>query len=242
MNRSFHRRLSLVLLAILMAETILALLREQWFTGFVCGAAVLITLVAELLARRLRVYIPAQFQLIAVAMAFAALFLGEARDFYTRFWWWDSALHLAAGLILGIVGFLLVHILNEMEDVGVYMKPGFVALFAFMFALGTGALWEIFEFFMDQVFGTNLQKPMFNDPSGLSDSMLDLVVDAVGALIMCTYGYLHLKFPKKSALFGRWTGSFIRKNPRFFQRHRSGPEAMGSSDARTSNDPEGSGG
>ncbi len=222
MSATFHRRLSIVLLAILMVETVLALIRQQWFTAFVCGAAVSISLVAVLLARRLRVFIPAQFQLIAVAMAFAALFLGEARDFYTRFWWWDSALHLAAGFILGIVGFLLVHILNEMEDVGVYMKPGFVALFSFMFALGTGALWEIFEFFMDRTFGTNLQKPMFNDTSGLSDTMTDLVVDAVGALIMCSYGYVHLKFPEKSALVGRWTKSFIRKNPRFFQRHRSG--------------------
>lgn len=225
MSTSLHRRLSLVLQSVLLVETFLALFRQQWFTAFVCGAVFLITLVPLLLAKQLRVHIPAQFQLIAVAMAFAALFLGEVRDFYTRFWWWDSALHLAAGFVLGIVGFLLVHILNEMEDVGIYMKPGFVALFSFMFALGTGALWELFEFCMDQFFGMNLQKPMLDDPSGLTDTMVDLMVDALGAFLVCSYGFVHLRSPDRRTIVGKWISIFIRKNPRFFRRHQPGARA-----------------
>lgn len=31
------------------------------------------------------------------------------------------------------------------------MNPGFVAFFVFVFAVGMGALWEIFEFAMDSI-------------------------------------------------------------------------------------------
>jgi hypothetical protein len=43
-----------------------------------------------------------------------------------------------------------------------HMRPRFVALFAFLFAVAVGALWEIFEFAIDGTFGTQMQKPMLN--------------------------------------------------------------------------------
>jgi uncharacterized membrane protein YjdF len=66
------------------------------------------------------------------------------------------------------------------------MNPGFVALFAFVFAIALGTLWEIFEFAMDQIFGLEMQKPMFGDPSGLTDTMWDMIVNAIGAGIVPT--------------------------------------------------------
>lgn len=62
-----------------------------------------------------------------------------------------------------------------------------------MFALGVGALWEIFEFTMDSLFGMNMQKPMLGDPSGLTDTMWDLIVDATGALVISVLGWRYLK-------------------------------------------------
>jgi hypothetical protein len=53
--------------------------------------------------------------------------------------------------------------------------------------LSIGALWEIFEFLMDSLFGLNMQK------SGLIDTMWDLIVDALGALVISILGYLYLK-------------------------------------------------
>jgi hypothetical protein len=69
---------------------------------------------------------------------FASLFLGEVRSFYERIWWWDIALHTTSGLLLGILGFLLVYVLNENERVDVHMLPRFVAFFAFTFAVAWG--------------------------------------------------------------------------------------------------------
>jgi len=213
-----HRAATLTLQAVLIAELLFALWRQQWFVSFITAGIVAVTLVPVLLERRFRVHIPPQFQLFAIAFVFASLFLGEVHGYYTRFWWWDIALHTMSGFLLGIVGFLLVHLLNETEEIGLQMKPGFVAFFAFLFALGIGTLWELFEFTMDSLLGMNMQKPMFNDPSGLTDTMLDLLVDAVGALVITVYGYIHLCAADRSTFLHRWIWAFIRHNPGLFRR------------------------
>lgn len=213
---SIHRRIGFTLQLILVLELSVALVTEQWLTAFVATGIVLVTFVPLMITRRYQLQIPPQFQLLAIAFVFASLFLGEVRGYYTRFWWWDTLLHTISGLLLGIIGFLLVHILNEMEDVGLHMKPGFVAVFAFMFAVGVGAIWEIFEFTMDSLFGMNMQKPTLSDPSGLTDTMFDLIADTVGALIMCLFGYFQLKEPKRISFLKEWIDEFVRHNPRLF--------------------------
>lgn len=213
-----HRRTSLVLKAILIVGVAGALWEQQWLTAAVTIGILLITFIPLLLAHRFRVVIPSEFELLAIAFVFASLFLGEVRGFYTRFWWWDIVLHTASGFLLGIIGFLLVHVLNEIEEVGLHMKAGFVAFFAFLFALGMGALWEIFEFSMDSLFGLNMQKPMFGDASGLTDTMWDLIVDAIGALSIALLGYIYLKTARRRSFLQRWILAFIRHNPRLFRR------------------------
>lgn len=131
------------------------------------------------------------------------------------------ALHTTSGFLLGIIGFLMVHVLNETEEIGMHMKPGFVAFFAFLFAIGFGVIWEIFEFAMDSFFGMNMQKPMLNDPSGLTDTMWDLIVDALGALTISILGYFYIKKSRKRSFLERWVTSFIDSNPRMFKRKRN---------------------
>lgn len=215
-----HRRFAFALQALLLAETLAAVWRQQWFVAVITAGIIVVTLIPLLLERRFRVFIPPEFQLMAIAFVFAALFLGEVRGYYTRFWWWDIALHASSGLLLGIVGFLLVHLLNEVEEIGVHMKAGFVAFFAFLFALGIGALWEVFEFGMDSLFGMDMQKAMLGDPSGLTDTMFDLIVDAAGALVITLYGYFHLKRAAGESFIERWIEAFIERNPRLFGRNR----------------------
>jgi len=154
---------------------------------------------------------------MSIAFIFSALFLGEVHSYYTKYWWWDIALHTSSGGLLGIIGFLLVHILNEEENIDIHMKPGFVAFFAFLFAVGLGAIWEIFEFSMDQFFGSDMQKAMLNDPSGLTDTMWDLIVDALGAIVISLMGYSYLKKAGNTSFLERWIDRFIDNNPQFFK-------------------------
>ena len=111
-------------------------------------------------------------------------------------------------MLLGVIGFLLVYVLNETEEIDLHMKQGFVAFFAFLFAIGIGSLWEIFEFTMDTIFSMNMQKAMLNDPSGLTDTMWDLIVDTLGALIIAVLGFGYLKSAKNESFLERWINSY----------------------------------
>lgn len=215
--RVTHQRITLVLQFILFLEVLAALWGQRWFTAFFTGMIILVTLLPVLLERRFDIHIPPELQLLAIGFVFASLFLGEVRGYYTRYWWWDIALHTTSGFLLGILGFLLVHVMNEMERVEVHMKPGFVAFFAFLFALGIGALWEIFEFAMDTLLGTNMQKAMLDDPSGLTDTMWDLTVDALGALVISAIGWRYLKNTRQTSFLERSISRFVERNPRFFR-------------------------
>lgn len=214
----------LLLLQLIMSLELFLLLREGlWISSTWLLAIMTITGAPLVFGRRLPVRIPLEYEVLSILFVFAALFLGEFRSYYERFWWWDVALHGTSGLLLGVLGFLLVYVLNESKTIGVHMRPGFVALFAFMFAVSVGTFWEIFEFSMDRIFGTVMQKPMLGDPSGLTDTIWDLIVDALGAAVVSCFGWWNMKRNSRSFL-DRWIESFIEKNPRFFQPGRETPK------------------
>ncbi len=128
-------------------------------------------------------------------------------------WWWYLVLHTSSGFLFGILGFLLVYVLNEKKELDLDLNASFVALFAFAFAISFGVFWEIFEYSMDAVFGTNMQK------SGLQDTMWDLIVNSMGALVISILGWWYLREQGINSFLERWIHEFIRRNPRIFQ-HR----------------------
>ncbi len=192
---------------------------QQWLNAAVLSGIVLLTALPVLILRRLEVFIPPEFEVITIGFVVAALWLGETRDFYGRFWWWDLALHTTSGVLLGILGFLLVYVLNALPQLDMHLRPGFIAFFAFCFAVAVGALWEIFEFAMDTLAGLNMQKPFLGAPSGLTDTMWDLIVDSVGAFVLSLVGYWYMKRGMTSFI-ERWIQRFIDSNPRLFRTRR----------------------
>jgi hypothetical protein len=81
-----------------------------------------------------------------------------------------------------------------------------MGLIIFSFALAFGALWEIFEYSIDSIFGTNMQR------SGLQDTMWDLIVDGLGALFMAYLGMRYVQKPSEG-LIARWLKRFTDANP-----------------------------
>lgn len=214
---SVHKRLTQGLQLIIVLGLALSVYEQQWLNTAASAGILLLTLAPAIFARRWKIFIPPEFELLTIAFIFAALFLGETRDYYGRFWWWDVALHTTSGGLLGVLGVLLVYVLNENPRVNLYMRPGFVAFFAFCFAVATGSVWEIFEFAMDQLFGMNMQKATAADSSGLIDTMWDLIVDAVGALVISVVSYGYMKRGQKS-IVEKGIRRFIVANPQLFSR------------------------
>lgn len=199
---------------IMAAQFVLFMWLGDWAHAFLVAALMAVMIVPVVF--RLPVEIPSEIQIVAVAFTFCTLFLGEMRGYYELFWWWDAALHTTSGLLLGMLGFLLVYVLNEDRQVDLHLAPSFVALFAFFFAVGIGAIWEIFEFGMDYYFNTNMQPATENDPSGLTDTIQDLIVDTVGAAVVSLAAWRYMARPHEARL-DTWVSRFIKRNPQLFR-------------------------
>lgn len=161
-----------------------------------CILGLVLMFLPSMLARRFTLEIPSNFYAIYVVFIYCAIYLGEVWSFFYRFKYWDVMLHGFSGLALGVIGFTVVSFLNKDESVRMSLSPFFVAAFAFCFALALGAIWEICEFAIDGIFGVNMQKFALEDGTqligraALMDTMKDLIVDTVGALIATIAGYL----------------------------------------------------
>ncbi|GAB1267735.1 hypothetical protein NBRC116493_09880 [Aurantivibrio infirmus] len=218
MARRIHWGLVIVLHVIMAVELAASIYNGLWLNVFLIIAIMSVILIPLILGRRFQLQIPSEFQILAVIFIFSSLFLGEIRSYYDKIWWWDIVLHTSSGLLLGIFGFLLVYILNENERADLSMRPRFVALFACLFAIAVGAVWEIFEFIMDQFFNTNMQKAMLDDPSGLTDTMWDLIVDTLGAITISGFGWWYME-RKEHSFIELWIQKFVRKNPHLFKQN-----------------------
>jgi hypothetical protein len=170
--------------AILVIAVALSYIHADWASLFASTLTLFATFLPAIMGRNVRLHLPLEFHFFIVLFAFATLFLGEVAGFYERLWWWDLALHSVSAVGFGIVGFVILYTLYDSKR---FVAQPFVgALFTFTFAIAIGALWEIFEFTMDSLFGLNMQK------SGLRDTMSDLIVDSIGAFVSATVAYLYI--------------------------------------------------
>lgn len=167
------------------------LIEGDWSNAVMTGVIFLIMITPQILKTKYDIYIPFEFDFSVTLFVYLTLFLGSLQGFYLRYSWWDGLLHFQSGILLGFIGFLLVYILNERKTAKLIMSPGFVAFFSFCFSMALAGLWEIYEFAADSWFALNMQE------SGLPDTMSDIIVNAVGALIVSTIGYLWMRRTNK---------------------------------------------
>ena len=210
---SFLRSISLIYLiqTLLVIEIVSAIFTQTWSAAFVATATLVLSFLPQRFARFFGVELPHTILTAIVVFIFATLFLGEVGDFYERFWWWDVVLHFMSALSFGAMGFLLIFMLFEGDR---YAAPAWaLATLAFCVGMSIGALWEIFEFGMDQVFGLNMQK------SGLVDTMEDLIIDSVGAGIGAISGYFYLKGRQFGGL-GAVLDQFVNANKSWYRKRR----------------------
>lgn len=214
---------------------ILALVR-QLFLGnyhnvFLCVLTLALFAVPKILEHNLRVTIPTGLETVILLFIFSAEILGEINAFYVKIPIWDTMLHTVNGFLMAAVGFSLIDIFNRSERFTLKMSPYFVAFTAFCFSMTVGTVWEFFEFTMDSVFGTDMQKDwvvttihsVMLDPTasnkvvtlpvdalsingedwiamyggyidiGLIDTMKDMLVNFLGAVVFSFIGVFYLK-------------------------------------------------
>ena len=201
-----------ILKALVAGVVVWALVFGEWETFFTAVLALSLMFVPNIITLRTPITVPIEFAFVMVLFTFLSVFLGEIADAYERFFWWDAFLHTWAGVVFGLVGFLILYILDSQKKIKTSLF--IIAMFVFSFSMAVGAIWEIFEFGMDEIFGLNLQK------SGLDDTMWDLIVNFFGALFISWAGYGYMKYPKRSRFVSRFIISFLKANPRIEDRFK----------------------
>jgi hypothetical protein len=230
---TLYLRWTLAIQALMAIGLALFAWRHDWENVFLTALVIALTMLPGFISRKYHVYIPPEFQLIAVAFVFLSLFLGSARDFYYRFWWWDIVLHTGSGFLLGIVGWISLFLMNQTDRLPAGIKPGFLCFFAVTFAVFLGVIWEIFEFIVDRIApAVNMQ----SNETGVVDTMHDLIVDTFGAVIVAAMGLAYLKSGKYSFLVDA-VRRFTTRNPQLFHHGATKPSssAAGEDTAETSN-------
>ncbi len=165
-----------------------------------CVVGIVALLLPSFLQKKFGLEIPSRMMIVYAVFLYCSIYLGEVRSFYYLIPHWDNLLHTFSGAMLGALGFSVITLLNRTDRVPLTLSPAFVAVFGFCFAVAVGVVWEVYEFLADGVLGTNMQKFALEGGEKLIgraavfDTMIDLIVDAVGALVVSVIGYLSLKF------------------------------------------------
>jgi len=156
----------------------------------------------SIISKRWKIEIPSGIYILYVVFLYCAIFLGEVTSFYYRVPHWDTYLHTFSGAMIGALGFSVISLLNKEEKIHMKLSPAFVAVFAFCFAVALGAIWEIYEFTVDSIMELNMQKYATEEGilkigrESLNDTMKDIIVDTLGAIVISVIGYISLKYKK----------------------------------------------
>jgi len=245
---------------------VITILVRQFFTGhyehcFTCLLTLFLFFIPSFVNKKLQINLPNTLEVIILLFIFSAEILGEISAFYLRVPWWDAMLHTMNGFLMAAIGFSLVDILNRNESVKFHLSPIFVAVVAFCFSMTIGVLWEFFEYAMDVIIKTDMQKDTIlqtfatvdlnpqgeNSPvlvtgiqnmilvgeqlmvdqmpcdsytlnlggyldMGIVDTMMDLFVNFVGAVVFSFIGYFYIKNRGKDNWVSRLIPSKIRKS------------------------------
>lgn len=112
----------------------------------------------------------------AVVVIWTIMMLQIAASIWYLYWvlpWYDVLMHFLGGLWLGLMVFALAH-----RSVPHLLQHRVVMVLAIISgALLVGFLWELMEFFIDILLGTNTFQP------NLPDTMADLGFDILGSLV-----------------------------------------------------------
>lgn len=237
----------LILRLLVLITMALQFLGGHFQNVFVCILTLVLLMLPSLIERKIRVELPDALQIIIMLFVFAAEILGEIREFYVLVPHWDTVLHTINGFLFAAIGFSIVNILNENKRVSMTLSPAYMAVAAFCFSMTIGVLWEFFEWGMDCIFATDMQKDVvlqsissvalhpdgrnipvaledisdmaliFADGTqqtlhlggyldmGLQDTMKDLLVNLIGAIVFSVIVYFYIKSKGK----GRFAKLFI---------------------------------
>lgn len=143
----------LMLRAAVLCLLVWKLVKQEWGHAGLCALTLALFCIPALAETVLKLRFPPLLEVVVMLFAACANLCGEMLGFYLRFRWWDMGLHLVWGFLAGVAGCAILRIVQRER-----LTPLAAALSALGFAALTSVCWEFFEYFMDAVFQTDMQK------------------------------------------------------------------------------------
>lgn len=101
---------------------------------------------------------------------------------YQDFWWWDHLTHTLSAMVVATVGYAITRAIDVYWE-EIRLPSDFLFIYIILITLAAGVLWEVLEFV-----GHELGKLLGGGPLliqyGVKDTVIDLVFDAIGAIIV----------------------------------------------------------
>jgi len=203
----------LIITILLLIENIYKLSFANYTTNIIlnllsCFIMIFIIIFSILHKKYSRFYIPKIIYVLLVLFAFCSILLGDVLDFYGKFKFWDTIMHISSGILLSMFGIIIINSICSIKSINVY--PLIIVFLSFCFAMMMQSMWEIYEYTMDHFIGTNMQTYMKTTTSSyiedenialcghnaLNDTMKDFICNALAALFVSVLGFYNLKTKK----------------------------------------------
>lgn len=123
---------------------------------------------------------PAYMQTMLNCFICFACVVGTTLNTRTDFTGIDIPEHMFAGYLACTGAFVLIDIIQGQKHP---IKISAQAMFGLAFAVTLLVGWEFYEFTMDRLYGFVMQHGQKPDAEGLTDTMVDLILGSIGALI-----------------------------------------------------------
>lgn len=143
-------------------------------------------LIPTIVRKILKIDISDYFETIFYIFIFLAQFLGSGINLYDKIYWYDDFTHLLSGIFSCLIAIAILKIFKK----SISKDITFNIIFIFGIVFTIAGCWELIEFAIDQVIGSNMQHSI---DTGVSDTMFDILSALVGSLIFNIAYYLEAK-------------------------------------------------
>lgn len=119
---------------------------------------------------------------------FISIMLGTTLNFYAYINEFDFYLHILLGIVASVISIPILKYFLSKSNLSISkLSISLIIFIIFCFAESAGAIWEIYEFTVDQLFNLNTQN------GSLLDTMTDIIANTIGSISFCIYYYLKNK-------------------------------------------------
>lgn len=152
------------------------------------GIALAITLIPAVLERDYGIPIETGLALWITSAVFLHV-LGTV-GLYGLFPVWDTITHTLSATVVAAAGYTTLRAIH-LHDPSIHLPPEAMFVFTLIIVLAMGVIWEVLEFALDQSALLLGVDPVLAQ-HGIDDTIIDLIFNAIGAILVAMWGTVYL--------------------------------------------------